>query len=62
MPYSNLLKRRQQLMGRAILFINPRYKSKTLGCKVTAVCSGKNAELVRRKGAGTVVDYNNNNQ
>ena len=35
---------------------------KTLGCKVTAVCSGKNAELVRRKGADTVVDYNNNNQ
>jgi len=32
-----------------------------LGAHVTAVCSGRNAELVRRLGAQTVVDYNREN-
>lgn len=34
---------------------------KTLGCHVTAVCSGKNAALVRSKGADEVVDYTTQN-
>ena len=33
----------------------------TLGCHVTAVCSGKNAALVRSKGADEVVDYTTQN-
>ena len=30
---------------------------KSLGCTVTAVCSGKNADFVRERGADDVVDY-----
>ncbi|MEH6625241.1 MAG: zinc-binding dehydrogenase [Motiliproteus sp.] len=34
---------------------------RSLGCKVTAVCSGKNAEFVGSKGADTLVDYTGQN-